>query len=153
MATTTKAATAASQKTLEDLLEHGLQDIYYAENKILKSLEKMVKAAEDEELRDGLELHHSQTAQQITMLERAFEAMGKKPKSQKCEAMDGILAEGDTLLKEFGGTPAGDAAIVFSAQAVEHYEIARYGSLRSFAELLGMDEVADLLQQILDKEI
>ena len=103
MATTTKAATAASQKTLEDLLEHGLQDIYYAENKILKSLEKMVKAAEDEELRDGLELHHSQTAQQITMLERAFEAMGKKPKSQKCEAMDGILAEGDCVCFEPAG--------------------------------------------------
>ena len=154
MATSKKAGGAAeAPKTLEDLLEHGLQDIYYAEKKILKSLEKMAKAAQDEELREGLETHRGETEEQIRMLERAFEVMGKKAKAEKCEAMDGILAEGDTLLQDFGKSPAGDAAIIFSAQAVEHYEIARYGSLRSYAELLGMDEVADLLQQILDQEI
>lgn len=151
MATSDKTATA--EKTLEDLLEHGLKDMYYAEKKIVKALEKMVKAAEDEELRDGLEQHRAETEEQITLLERAFEAMGKKAKAEKCDAMDGILAEGDTLLKDFKGSPAGDAAIIFSAQAVEHYEIARYGSLRAFAELLGNDEVADLMQQILDQEM
>lgn len=151
MATSDK--TAAAEKTLEDLLEHGLKDMYYAEKKILKSLEKMAKAAEDEELRDGLEQHRGETEEQVKLLERAFEAMGKKAKAEKCDAMDGILAEGDTLLKDFKGSPAGDAAIIFSAQAVEHYEIARYGSLRAYAELLGNDEVADLMQQILDQEM
>lgn len=152
MATTTKTA-AAAEKTLEDLLEHGLKDMYYAEKKILKSLEKMSKAAEDEELRDGLNQHHDETEEQIALLERAFEALGKKAKAEKCDAMDGILAEGDSLLKDFRGSPAGDAAIIFSAQAVEHYEIARYGSLRAYAELLGNDEVADLMQQILEQEL
>lgn len=154
MATSSKAGGSAdSEKTLQDLLEHGLKDMYYAEAKILKSLEKMIKAAEDEELRDGLSTHRDETEEQIKMLERAFEALDKPAKAEKCDAMDGILTEGDKLLKDFGGTPAGDAAIIFSAQAVEHYEIARYGSLRSFAELLGLDEVADLMQQILDQEL
>ena len=147
------SASATAKKTLEDLLEHGLRDMYYAEKKILKSLEKMARAAEEEDLRSGLETHHTETKEQIRMLERAFEAMGKKAKAEKCDAMDGILAEGDALLKEFSGTSAGDAAIVFSARAVEHYEIARYGSLRSYGELLGLEEVADLMQQILEQEI
>ncbi|MBV0890663.1 ferritin-like domain-containing protein [Paracoccus sp. Z118] len=145
MATTT-------DKTLEDLLEHGLKDMYYAEKAILKALPKMAKAAQDDDLRDAIEKHRKETEGQIENLEKCFEAMDKKPTGEKCDAMDGILKEGDSLLKEFGGTPAGDAAIIFAAQAVEHYEITRYGSLRTYAEMLGMDDVADLLNEILEEE-
>ncbi|MRX50272.1 DUF892 family protein [Paracoccus sp. S-4012] len=146
------ATKSSETKTLEDLLEHGLKDMYYAENKIVKSLEKMVKAAEDEDLKAALEEHRGETEGQIATLEKAFEALGKKAQGEKCDAMDGILKEGDQLLADFKGSPAGDAAIIFSAQAVEHYEIARYGSLRNYAELLGEDEVAEMMQQILDQE-
>ena len=143
---------ATDQKGLVDLLTHGLQDMYYAEGKIQKALPKMIKAAQDEELKAGLEKHLEETAEQISKLEEAFELLGEKAKGEKCEAIEGILKEGDSLLEDFGKTPSGDAAIIFSAQAVEHYEIARYGSLRAFAELLGMDEVAQLMSDILDQE-
>lgn len=143
---------ATEQMGLTDLLKHGLEDMYYAEARIQKALPKMIAAAQDEELKRGLEKHLAETAEQITMLEEAFEAMGEKPRSEKCDAMDGILKEGDSLLQDFGGTAAGDAAIIFSCQAVEHYEIARYGSLRAYAELLGLDQVADLMSDILDQE-
>ncbi|WP_299363249.1 ferritin-like domain-containing protein [uncultured Paracoccus sp.] len=144
---------AQSQKGLEDLLEHGLKDMYYAENAILKALPKMIEGATDKELRNGLEKHREQTEGQIRDLEKCFKAMDKKAEGEKCEAIEGILKEGDSLLKDFGGTPAGDAAIIFSSQAVEHYEIARYGSLRTYADLLGMDDVSDLLNGILEQEI
>ena len=137
---------------LEDLLKHGLKDMYYAESKIQKALPKMIKAAEDPDLEAALEQHLEETNDQIARLEEAFELMGEKAKAEKCDAMDGILTEGDKLLKDFGGTPAGDAAIIFSCQAVEHYEIARYGSLRAYASLLGMDEVAEILDGILSQE-
>ena len=143
---------ATEPKTLDDLLKHGLKDMYYAEGKIQKALPKMIKAAQDEELKAGLEKHLEETAEQISKLEEAFELLGEKAKGEKCEAIEGILKEGDSLLEDFGKTPSGDAAIIFSAQAVEHYEIARYGSLRAFAELLGMDEVAQLMSDILDQE-
>lgn len=143
---------ATEQMGLTDLLKHGLEDMYYAEARIQKALPKMIAAAQDEELKRGLERHLEETAEQITMLEEAFEAMGEKPRSEKCDAMDGILKEGDSLLQDFGGTVAGDAAIIFSCQAVEHYEIARYGSLRAYAELLGLDQVADLMNDILEQE-
>lgn len=143
---------ATDEMGLTDLLKHGLEDMYYAESRIQKALPKMIEAARDEDLRAGLDRHLEETAQQITMLEEAFEAMGEKPRAEKCDAMDGILKEADSLLKDFGGTAAGDAAIIFSCQAVEHYEIARYGSLRAYAELLGKEQVADLLSDILDQE-
>ena len=143
---------ATEQMGLTDLLKHGLEDMYYAESRIHKALPKMIAAAQDPELKSGLEKHLEETAEQISILEEAFELMGQKPQSEKCDAMDGILKEGDSLLQEFGGTAAGDAAIIFSCQAVEHYEIARYGSLRAYAELLGMDQVADLMSDILDQE-
>lgn len=143
---------ATEQMGLTDLLKHGLEDMYYAEARIQKALPKMIAAAQDPDLRAGLERHLAETAEQITMLEEAFEAIGEKPRSEKCDAMDGILKEGDSLLQDFGGTAAGDAAIIFSCQAVEHYEIARYGSLRAYAELLGMDQVADLMSDILEQE-
>lgn len=143
---------ATEQMGLTDLLKHGLEDMYYAESRIQKALPKMISAAQDEELRAGLERHLAETAQQISMLEEAFELIGEKPRAEKCDAMDGILKEGDSLLSDFGGTAAGDAAIIFSCQAVEHYEIARYGSLRAYAELLGMEQVADLMTDILEQE-
>ena len=143
---------ATEQKGLEDLLIHGLKDMYYAEGKIQKALPKMIEAASDEALRDALENHLAETGEQITKLESAFEALGQAAKGEKCDAIEGILKEGDSLLSDFGGTPSGDAAIIFSCQAVEHYEIARYGSLRAYAELLGHDEVASLLEEILEQE-
>ncbi|AXC50304.1 ferritin-like domain-containing protein [Paracoccus suum] len=147
-----KKSTASEDKTLIDLLEHGLKDIYYAENRIYKALPKMIDAAKDEALIEGLTNHREETAGHIKRLEEAFAAMDKKAVAQTCDAMDGILKEGESLLKDFGGTEAGDAAIIFSCQAVEHYEITRYGSLVAYADLLGLDEVADLLQANLDEE-
>lgn len=141
-----------SNKTLQDLLEHGLKDMYYAEKKIYKSLPKMIKAASNDKLRDALETHREETGGHIEKLEQAFEALGKRARAERCDAMDGILEEGESLLGDFGGSPAGDAAIIFSAQAVEHYEITRYGSLATYAELLGMGDVKKLLGEILAQE-
>lgn len=143
---------AHDEKGLADLLMHGLKDMYYAEGKIQKALPKMIAAAQDDELRDGLDAHLKETGDQIGMLEQAFKLLGEKPKGEKCDAIEGILKEGESLLEDFSGTAAGDAAIIFSCQAVEHYEIARYGSLRAYAELLGHDDVAGLMSQILDQE-
>lgn len=142
----------ATEKGLRDLLLHGLKDMYYAEGKIQKALPKMIAAAQDDELKSGLEKHLEETAEQIGQLEEAFELMGEKAKGEKCDAIEGILKEGDSLLGDFGGTSSGDAAIIFSCQAVEHYEISRYGSLRAYADLLGLDDVAEILDGILDQE-
>ena len=139
-------------KSLADLFEHGLKDIYYAEKKIYKTLPKMIKAAEDAGLRDGLTSHREETATQIERLEQIFELLGKRAKAEKCDAIDGILEEGDGLLEDFGDTRTGDAAIIFSCQAVEHYEITRYGSMHTYAAELGMAEIAGLLEQTLDEE-
>lgn len=139
-------------KGLADLFEHGLKDIYYAEKKIHKSLPKMIKAASDPELQSGLTAHREETAEQISRLEEIFGILGKKPQAKKCEAIDGILKEGDGLLKDFGKTRAGDAAIVFSCQAVEHYEITRYGSMQTYAAELGHKDIAALLRQTLNEE-
>lgn len=147
------SASKASGKGLTDLLEHGLKDIYYAEKKIYKTLPKMIKAAENQGLKTALEKHRDETLGHIEKVEQCFELMGKRARSVKCEAIDGILEEGEGLLEDFKGSPAGDAAIVFSAQAVEHYEITRYGSLRTFAELLGLKDVAKILKQIETEEV
>lgn len=146
------ATSKSKSKGLHDLLEHGLKDIYYAEKQIYKSLPKMIKAAEDEDLKQGLSDHREETADQITKLEEIFKLMELPLKGEKCDAIDGILEEGDGILEDFGETPAGDAAIIFSCQAVEHYEITRYGSMHAFATALGLDEVADLLAEILEQE-
>lgn len=140
------------QKTLADLFEHGLKDIYYAEKKIYKALPKMIKAASDSQLKAGLENHRDETAGHIEKVESVFELLGKRAKAEKCDAIDGILEEGDGLLEDFGGTPAGDSAIIFSCQAVEHYEITRYGSLHSFATALGNADAAAVLASILAEE-
>jgi ferritin-like metal-binding protein YciE len=148
----TRPANGADEMGLDDLFEHGLKDIYYAEKKIYKALPKMIKAAEDAKLKDGLTNHREETAGQIEKLEQIFELLGKRAKGEKCDAIDGILEEGDGLLEDFGGTKAGDAAIIFSCQAVEHYEITRYGSMHTYAMALGMDDAAGLLADILAQE-
>lgn len=145
-------STNKSEKGLSDLFQHALKDIYYAEKKIYKALPKMIKAAEDDDLKQGLTDHREETADQIAKLEEIFELMGMRPKAEKCDAIDGILEEGDGILEDFGDTTAGDAAIIFSCQAVEHYEITRYGGMYAFATALGLKEVADLVQEILTQE-
>jgi ferritin-like metal-binding protein YciE len=149
---TPKRKSASIDKRLDDLFEHALKDIYYAEKKILKSLPKMIKAAHDDGLRDGLEGHLMETEGHVDKLEQVFGILGKTPKAVKCEAIDGILAEADGILKGFGKTKACDAAIIFSGQAVEHYEITRYGSMHAWALSLGMDEAAELIESILTEE-
>jgi ferritin-like metal-binding protein YciE len=151
----TKPAARAAGQTMDlsDLLEHALKDMYYAEKKIYKSLPKMIKAANDPALQEGLSAHRDETAQQIEILEEIFTTLGKRAKAEKCDAIDGILEESTSLLDDFKGSAALDAAIIFSAQAVEHYEITRYGSMQTYAQVLGMSEVADMLGQILKQEL
>jgi ferritin-like metal-binding protein YciE len=147
-----KMTSTGTEKGLADLFEHALKDIYYAEKKIYKSLPKMIKAAQDSKLRDGLTSHREETAGQIEQLEEIFALLDKRPKAEKCDAIDGILEEGTGLLEDFGDTKAGDAAIIFSCQAVEHYEITRYGSMHTYATALGMTRAADILAEILAQE-
>lgn len=153
---TTKSATkrrsSSVEKNLDDLFEHALKDIYYAEKKILKSLPKMIKAAHDTDLKEGLESHRQETEGHVSKLEQVFSILGKAPKAVKCEAIDGILSEADEVLKDFGRSKACDAAIIFSGQAVEHYEITRYGSMHAWASSLGMDDAAEILESILEEE-
>ena len=139
-------------KSLEDLFIHGLQDIYYAENQILKSLPKMIDNAHDAELKRGLQQHLTETEGQIKRLERVFELDGKPPSGVKCPGIDGILKEGDELLREMEGDDVMNVGIVAAAQAVEHYEITRYGTLIAWAKQLGKNDIASLLKQTLDEE-
>jgi ferritin-like metal-binding protein YciE len=143
---------AKEPKQLDELFHDTLKDIYYAEKKILSALPKMAKAAQNEDLRAAFEKHHTETEGQIERLEQVFELIEEKPQGKKCAAIEGILEEGQEIIKEFKGSPALDAGLVSSAQAVEHYEIARYGTLRTWAEELGLDEAKELLQQTLDQE-
>ena len=147
-----KTVDSNKAKTLEDLFDHALKDIYYAERKIFKALPKMIKAAHDDGLRQALENHRGETEEHIAKVEQIFFLLDKTPRAQKCDAIDGILEEADGILKDFGKSEACDAAIIFSGQAVEHYEIARYGSMRVYAQALGMDEAAELLASVLEQE-
>ncbi len=152
---TAKGTGSAETRTMDlsDLLEHALKDMYYAEKKIYKALPKMIRAAQDPALKDGLSTHRDETATQIETLEEIFAAMGKRPKAEKCDAIDGILEESTSLLEDFKGSTALDAAIIFSAQAVEHYEITRYGSMQAYAKVLGLVDVARMLDGILQQEV
>jgi ferritin-like metal-binding protein YciE len=134
--------------TLRETLLEELSDVYDAEKQITKALPKMAKAAEHEELREAFETHLEETERQIERLEEVFQALGEKPKSKKCKGMQGLLAEGEDMIKN----DEGDAALIAAAQKVEHYEIATYGSLVSWARLLEEEEVADLLEETLDEE-
>lgn len=137
---------------LHALFEHALRDMYYAEKKVYKALPAMIRAAGDAALKDALTSHRDETAMHIEALEAVFEMIGKRAKAEKCDAIDGILEEGTSLLEDFAKTETGDAAIIFSAQAVEHYEITRYGSMHAYATALGLPEAADRLKMVLDQE-
>jgi ferritin-like metal-binding protein YciE len=139
-------------KSLSDLLEHALKDMYYAEKKIYRALPKMIRKADHPDLKQALEDHREETQSQIETLEAVFDLLGKKAKGEKCEAIDGILEEGDSLLEDFGDSVASDAAIIFSCQAVEHYEITRYGSIRAFAGELGLEDIRSHIDGILAQE-
>lgn len=143
---------AAKEKTLDDLFEDTLKDIYYAEGKILKALPKMAKAAQSDELKAAFEKHEKQTQQHVSRLEKVFKLIDTAPKGKKCEAIEGIIEEGSEIMKEFKGAPALDAGLVSAAQAVEHYEIARYGTLKRWAEQMGLDDAAELLDETLGEE-
>jgi ferritin-like metal-binding protein YciE len=140
------------EKTLEDLFVDTLKDIYYAEKRILKTLPKMAKGADSPKLKKGFEKHLAQTEGQIDRLEQVFEIFGQPARGKKCEAIEGIIAEGETIMKEYKGTAALDAGLISSAQAVEHYEITRYGTLRRWAEMLGKRNAASLLDRSLKEE-
>lgn len=140
------------EKTLEDLFHDALKDIYYAEKKILKALPKMSKGAQSDELKAAFDKHLEQTEGHVERLERVFEIMGKRARGKTCPAIDGIVEEGEEIMEDFKGMPALDAGLISAAQAVEHYEITRYGTLKRWAETLGMDDAAKLLDQTLREE-
>lgn len=142
----------AKEKTLEDLFYDTLKDIYYAERQILKALPKMARAAQSEELKAGFLEHRDQTEGQIERLQQVFEIIGRRAQGKTCEAIQGIIAEGEEIMEDFKGTSALDAGLISSAQAVEHYEIARYGTLKTWAQTLGHKEAATLLDQTLQEE-
>ncbi len=139
-------------KTLDDLFVHTLQDIYYAEQQIVKSLPKMVEKATDSQLKQGFQSHLAETRNHAQRLEQVFRMHGQEPKAVKCAAMDGILEESTEIMKEVDDKDVLDAALASSAQAVEHYEITRYGTLIAFARELGRNDCASVLQQNLDEE-
>ena len=138
-------------KTLTEAFHHTLQDIYYAETALTKALPKVVAAAGNAALKKALTQHLDETKQQITILKKVFAAIGEKPEGVKCDAIDGLIKETDGIIKDASGA-ALDAMLIGAAQAVEHYEIARYGTLREWAKVLGQPEAHDLLSQILDVE-
>ncbi|WP_201832929.1 ferritin-like domain-containing protein [Microvirga zambiensis] len=142
----------AAEKTLNDLFLHTLKDIFYAEKQILKALPKMAKNAESEELRQAFETHLEETEGQIERLEQVFEMLGKPARGVTCEAINGIIEEGKGIMEDFADSEALDAGILSAAQAVEHYEITRYGTLKTWAEELGMRDAAKLLDQNLQEE-
>ena len=139
-------------KTLEDLFLDTLKDIYYAEKKILKALPKLAKAAQDPELKAGFEKHLRQTEVQVERLDKVFSSIGQAARGKKCDAIEGILEEGNSILEEYKGSPALDAGLIASAQAVEHYEITRYGTLKRWAETLGNSKAVQLLDATLQEE-
>lgn len=138
--------------SLEDLFVHTLQDIYYAENKITKALPKMAAKATDPDLKAGFEKHLTETEGQIRRLDQVFGAMGLAARSTDCPAIDGIIRESDEIAGDISDKSVLDAALAASAQAVEHYEITRYGTLIAWAKELGRNDVVPLLQQNLDEE-
>jgi ferritin-like metal-binding protein YciE len=143
---------AKEPKQLDELFHDTLKDIYYAEKKILAALPKMAKAARNEDLTAAFEKHHGETEEQVARLEQVFELIEEKPQGKKCAAIEGIVEEGQEIIKEYKGSPALDAGLLAAAQAVEHYEISRYGTLRTWAEELGLDDAVKLLQETLDEE-
>ena len=143
---------AAKEKGLEDLFLNTLKDVYYAEKQILRALPKMAKAAESDELRQAFETHRDETEGQIGRLEQVFEALGKRAQGKTCEAIQGIIEEGKEIMEDFADSDALDAGLIAAGQAVEHYEISRYGTLRTWAQELGLEDAAGLLEETLEEE-
>ncbi|MER8439939.1 ferritin-like domain-containing protein [Mesorhizobium sp. M1312] len=148
----TKKESQSKAKGLEDLFHDGLKDVYYAERKILAALKKMAKGAESDQLTAAFEKHRDETEAQIERLQQVFEIFGKRPQAKTCPAIDGIIEEGQEILEEFKEAPALDAGLVAAAQEVEHYEIARYGTLITWAGLLGLKDAVPLLEETLQEE-
>jgi ferritin-like metal-binding protein YciE len=143
----------AGIKTFDDLFLHMLKDVYYAERQILKALPKMAKAAEDQSLADSFKLHRDQTQVQIERLQQVFEALGKRAQGVTCEAINGLIEEAEELIEQSQQPgPVRDAGLIASAQAIEHYEMARYGTMIAWAQQSGQNDIVGLLQQTLDEE-
>jgi ferritin-like metal-binding protein YciE len=141
-----------SEKTLRDLFHDTLKDIYFAEKKILTALPKMAKAAQAQDLKSAFEKHETETEGHVERLEKVFAEIDEAPRGKTCDAIVGIVAEGQEVMKEYKGTPALDAALLAAAQAVEHYEISRYGTLRTWAQELGLTQSVTLLDATLAEE-
>ncbi|RXT46407.1 hypothetical protein B6S44_26745 [Bosea sp. Tri-44] len=144
---------ASEPKTLNDLFLDTLKDIYYAEKQILKALPKMAKAATSPELKQAFEKHRDETETHVERLGDVFEIIGKAPRGKTCDAILGIIEEGKSIMEEFEGSPALDAGLLAAAQAVEHYEISRYGTLKAWAQQLGLGKAAKLLDLTLTEEL
>src|ERR1700722_15168880 len=140
------------QKDLHELFHETLKDIYFAEKKILSALPKMAKAAQAEELKAAFEKHKTETEEHVARLEKVFEEIEETPRGKSCDAIMGIIEEGQEVMKEFKGAPALDAGLLAAAQAVEHYEIARYGTLKTWAAELGLNQAMKLLERTLAEE-
>ena len=143
---------SADIKTMNDLYVHQLQDIYYSEKQIIKSLPDMIEESTDRDLKAGLQKHLQETETQVTRLEQVFKLLGLKPKAVDCPAIDGIIKEAKEIAGDVADKEVLDAAIIGAAQAVEHYEIARYGTLIAWSHQLGRDDAAAVLQKTLDEE-
>ncbi|MET7243614.1 ferritin-like domain-containing protein [Methylobacterium sp. EM32] len=142
----------ADDKNLRALFLHQLKDTYFAENAILKALPKMAQAARSEELRGALSVHVEETREQVKRLDQVFRSVGEKPEGVTCQAIQGIIAEGEEVMQEFSGSEALDAGLIAAAQAVEHYEITRYGTLLAWAKQLGLGEAEGLIKETLVEE-
>jgi ferritin-like metal-binding protein YciE len=143
---------ATKQKTLQDLFHDTLKDIYFAEKKILTALPKMAKAANSDQLRAAFEKHRGETEQQVARLEKVFKSIGEEARGKTCDAIVGIIDEGQEIMKEYKGTAALDAGLLAAAQSVEHYEISRYGTLKTWAGELGLQDAVKLLDATLAEE-
>jgi ferritin-like metal-binding protein YciE len=143
---------AKEPKQLDELFHDTLKDIYFAEKKILAALPKMAKAAQNDDLKAAFEKHEAETEEQVSRLEQVSEQIEAKPQGKNCPAIVGIIEEGQEIMKEYKGSPALDAGLLSAAQAVEHYEISRYGTLRTWAEELGLSQAVELLDKTLEEE-
>ena len=143
---------AKPSKKLDELFHDTLKDIYFAEKKILATLPKMAKAAQSPDLKKAFEKHRGETEGHVARLEKVFAAIDKKPQAKTCDAIMGITDEGAEIMKEYKGSPALDAGLLAAAQAVEHYEISRYGTMKTWAQELGLNDAVRLLDQTLEEE-
>jgi ferritin-like metal-binding protein YciE len=142
----------ASKKNLQELFHDTLKDIYFAEKKILSALPKMAKAAQSQDLKAAFQKHETETEEHVARLEKVFREINESPHGKTCDAIMGIIEEGQEIMKEFKGAPALDAGLLAAAQAVEHYEIARYGTLKTWAAELGLNQAVNLLEATLAEE-